>query len=135
MSAGSRGAAGEDENSVPRRDNEGDEGPTINDLIERLGEGILLLGGNDKENVVLQLCLGILENLEDVVMTTVGKLVKEKVESTLARKIDHLKKICKDIQTTTTTEKPTAKPKPSYAAVAAARVPPPRPFLRTRISN
>ena len=76
-------------------------------------------------------CLNLLGNLGDAIK----REVERKAQTVLGQKIDHLTSICKDIQKTTTTEeRQTMKPKPLYAEVAA-RVPLPRPILRTRIDD
>ena len=130
MAAASHGKRREGENSVPRHDDD-QEQPTTTEIIDELGEGILELGGYDKDSLALITCLNLLGNLGDAIK----REVERKAQTVLGQKIDHLINICKDIQKTTTEERQTTKSKPLYAEVAAAQVPLPRLILHTRIDD
>ena len=129
MATAGHGKRREGENSVPRHDDD-QEQPTTTEIIDELGEGILELGGYNKDSLALITCLNLLGNLRDAIK----REVERKAQTVLGQKIDHLTSICKDIQKTTTTEERQTT-KPLYAEVAATRVPLPRPILRTRIDD
>jgi hypothetical protein len=125
-----RGGLGE--KFSPRHNNDNNREPTATEIIEELGDGILELGGCDKENLLLGVCLGLLESLG----AAIEREVEEKVQSVLVKKLDHLTDICKGIQKTTAEKLTPVKPKPSYADIAAVRPPLTlRPILRTRIDS
>ena len=123
------------ENFSPRHTTDHNNDLTIDKLIDELGNGILELGGHNKENRLLMMCLGLLEGLGALM----EKKIEQRVQEVVVKKLDHLTDICKGIKENTAGK--TAGTKPSYADVTASHPPPlrppppPRPILRTHIDG